>query len=184
MTFSLNLDAIRSAAKQHANPSGDVATAATAATTATKTPQSVASVASVASRQRLETAANDPAHHPPELAQGNAPTPDPARWCWPHSTAMNPAEINTFLARQRLFLSRGASADMAEALADRMVQRDREGDDRGLCLECQHLRGSGPYRCAVPRRADLRQPDLPRVLALTMQRCPAANPIPLTKGQP
>ena len=132
----------------------------------------------------LAKAANDPAHHPPELAQGNAPTPDPARWCWPHSTAMNPAEISTFMARQRLFLSRGASADMAEALADRMVQRDREGDDRGLCLECQHLRGSGPYRCAVPRRADLRQPDLPRVLAFTMQRCPAANPIPLTKGQP
>ncbi len=109
---------------------------------------------------------------------------DPARWCWPNTTAMSPAEINTFLARQRLFLSRGASADMAEALADRMVRRDREGDDRGLCLECQHLRGSGPYRCAVPRRADLRQPDIPRVLALTIQRCPAANPIPLTKGQP
>lgn len=181
MTFSLNLDAIRSAAKQHANPTGYMATLATTATTATKTPQSVATVAS---SQRLETAANDPAHHPPELAQGNAPTPDPARWCWPNTTAMNPAEINTFLARQRLFLSRGASADMAEALADRMVQRDREGDDRGLCLECQNLRGSGPYRCAVPRRADLRQPDIPRVLVLTLQRCPAANPIPLTKGQP
>ena len=102
MVFDLDLDAIRSAAKTHVTTPGDMATAATLATDATPPTQSVAvvatvasrhgmkapskplesvavvaTVAAVASRQRLETAANDPAqnlqkpeveHQPPTLA--------------------------------------------------------------------------------------------------------------------
>ncbi len=53
---------------------------------------------------------------------------DPDRWCWPHSSAMNGAEIDTFMLREAGFKAKGV-AD-AEALADTLVIRDRELDDR------------------------------------------------------
>jgi hypothetical protein len=75
-----------------------------------------------------------------DAAQG----PDPDGWCWPHSTAMNTAEIDIFTARLIHFTSRSVSS--AEELADRLVQRDRGGDDRHLCVECRRCR-PGP-RCS------------------------------------
>lgn len=106
----------------------------------------------------------------PQTPAANAPTTDPDRWAWPHSSAMNGQELDTLMARQALFCQRGASAQDAERLADRLVNRDRDSDDRRLCLECRHLRGEGPYRCGNARAAGVHA-DLARDLVLTLQRC-------------
>lgn len=84
---------------------------------------------------------------PKQLPANDAST-DPDRWCWPHGPAMNTAEIDTFTARLARFTDKGLTLADAEALADGLVQRDREMDDRHLCLECVHLRGStGRWFC-------------------------------------
>lgn len=74
---------------------------------------------------------------------------DPDRWCWPHSSAMNGAEINTFLRRLQQFTGKGLARSDAEALADKLVLRDRESDDRRVCMECKNFSGygAGSWRC-------------------------------------
>ena len=99
-----------------------------------------------------------------------APSTDPDRWAWPHSRAMNGQEIDTLMARQDLFYQRGAAPHDAERLADSLVSRDRDDDDRRLCMECRHLHGAGPYRCGNARAAGLHA-DLARDLVLTLLRC-------------
>ena len=106
----------------------------------------------------------------PETPAANAPTTDPDRWAWPHSSAMNGQELDTLMARQALFCQRGASAQDAERLADSLVIRDRSDDDRHICLECRHLRGAGSYRCGNALAAYVHA-DLARDLVLTLQRC-------------
>lgn len=76
--------------------------------------------------------------------------PDPDRHCWPHTTAMSTGEIERFTERVALFMRRGVHPVEAETLADRLVGRDRDGDDRRLCLECMGLDAKG--RCAPARR--------------------------------
>lgn len=68
-------------------------TVATVATVRPDSPPSVASVATVSVATAQKQAANDPA----------AAMPDLDRWCWPHSAAMNGAEIDTFTARLARF---------------------------------------------------------------------------------
>ena len=114
----------------------------TVATTATVGPESLPSVASVATVSVATAqmqAANDAA----------ATTPDPDRWCWPHSEAMNTGEIDTFTARLARFTDKGLGLDDAETLADKLVKLDREPDDRRLCLECSNLAGhaAGSWGC-------------------------------------
>ena len=76
--------------------------------------------------------------------------PDPDRYCWPHSTAMNTAEIDRFLARVETLHRKGIGLDVAETLGDAMVLRDRDPlDDRRSCIECANLERSG--RCAAAR---------------------------------
>lgn len=106
----------------------------------------------------------------PETPAANSPTTDPDRWAWPHSSAMNGQELDTLMARQDLFCQRGASAQDAERVADKLVDRDRGEDDRRLCLECRHLRGESTYRCGNARAAGL-HPDLARDMVLTLQHC-------------
>ena len=65
---------------------------------------------------------------------------DPDRWCWPNSPAMNGREIGIFSIRLEHFRSLGLDLDSAEKLADRLVIRDRDMDDRIVCFECCHLR--------------------------------------------
>lgn len=60
-------------------------------------------------------------------------------WVW------NETETQTFLLRHNQFLTLGLPDALAEELADKLVARDREGDDRRLCVECRHCR-PGP-RC-------------------------------------
>lgn len=66
----------------------------------------------------------------------------PDAGCWPDSSAMNTEEIGVFTVRLTHFTSRGGAA--AEALAEKLLLRDRDLDDRRLCAECRHCH-------AVPR---------------------------------
>ena len=112
----------------------------------------------------------------PQQPPANEATSDPDRWCWPHGSAMNTAEIDAFMARLARFTDKGLPLVDAEALADGLVQRDREMDDRHLCLECVHLRGGNDrWRCgiAVVAGIGLRAADaqLPSDLTRLPQRC-------------
>jgi len=117
-------------------------------------------------------AANDPAPTPDTLA-----IVDPDRWAWPHSTAMTGSEIDTFTARLARFTDKGLTTDDGEALADKLVTRDREDDDRRLCLECRHLSGYGhtSWRCGNWEAAGvaIRPRDTQLVVDLVqrLQRC-------------
>ena len=103
------------------------------------------------------TAANDP-----------APTP---------ITVMNPRERDTTTARLARFSDKGMTHDDAQLLADKLLIRDRESDDRRLCLECTHLTGYGrtSWRCSNWQRAGVairaRDNQLPVDLVLQLQRC-------------
>ena len=117
----------------------------------------------VAESQKSQQAANDAA-------------PDPDSHCWPHSGAWNTGEIELFNRRAALFVRRGATDTEAEGIADVLVQRDREGDDRHICLERRHLQLSRYWRCGnwqaagvAVRPGDAR---LARDLAMQLQRCP------------
>ncbi|RZI78828.1 MAG: hypothetical protein EOP38_26910 [Rubrivivax sp.] len=176
------------------------ATLATSATDEAPTPPSVATVATVAVATAPKRAVNDPAHvqdfdaeafeeragiaqfdgglSRPDAealaAQGMAFDPD--RQCWPNTNAMNTAEIDTFMARVHLFTVRGLNTTEAERMADPLVRRDREADDRRLCLECSHLRrGAGLWRCGQWQRAGLAVADVPGDVVNMLQRCSAFN---------
>ena len=72
---------------------------------------------------------------------------NPDRYCWPHSIAMSTGEIDLFLVRLEAFIAKGLNEPKAEELADRLVRRDRESDDRRSCFECGHLKGFTHLRC-------------------------------------
>lgn len=97
---------------------------------------------------------------------------DPDRWCWPHGSAMTGREIDAMAERTSLFNRRGLEALEAELLADKLVNRDREADDRRLCLECAYLSGrAGAMRCAQWQRAELGAPGIPSGMTTQLQRC-------------
>ena len=106
-----------------------------------------------------------------------AVTEDPDRWCWPHSSAMNGAEIDTFAVRLHKFTDKGLARNDGEALADKLVLRDREQDDRRVCLECKHFagHGAGSWRCGNWQAAGValrsRDAQLPADLVVQLQRC-------------
>lgn len=85
---------------------------------------------------------------------------------------MTGREIDTMAERTALFNRRGLATLEAELLADKLVTRDREADDRRLCLECAHLsRAGGAMRCAQWQWAGLGAPGIPAGLHLVLQRC-------------
>jgi len=85
---------------------------------------------------------------------------------------MNTAEIDTFMAKVHLFTVRGVNTTEAEGMADALVRRDREADDRRLCLECSHLRRSaGLWRCGQWQRAGLAVADVPGEVVKLLKRC-------------
>lgn len=103
----------------------------------------------------------------------STPAADPGRGCWQHSTAMNGQEIDTLTARLARFTDKGLTLAQAEQAADRLVIRDREGDDRALCLECTHLQGAaGRWRCGNWQAADVARDRLAPELVAMLQRCP------------
>lgn len=52
-------------------------------------------------------------------------------------------EIARFTFRHALFQRRGMPEPQAEALAERLVLRDRDRDDRRCCAECSNLQDDG-----------------------------------------
>ena len=101
----------------------------------------------------------------------NDPTPDPDGWAWPHSQAMTSREIDTFTARLHHFTGRGLAEPDAERLADKLVTRDRESDDRRLCVECAHLRQAGGWRCGQWKQAGIGSAAVSADLVQLLQRC-------------
>ena len=131
-------------------------------------------------------AANDPASTPIAaslaldssiVAAGTLPDLDPDAFFWPHSTAMNGAEIDLFTARLHRFTDKGLTIADGESLADKLVVRDREADDRRFCLECRHLSGvdQASWRCGNWQAAGIalrsRDSQLSADLVLQLQRC-------------
>ena len=122
--------------------------------------------------EKFGEAVNDPAAATPQPAE----MPDPDRWCWPHSSAMIGLEIDTMVERTNLFNQRGLTTLDAELLAYALVGRDRDLDNRRLCMECAHLYGrAGAMRCAQWQRAGLGQPGIPAGLPTLLQHCDGFN---------
>lgn len=85
------------------------------------------------------------------------------------SVSWNDQDIARFLElRTRLLWWRWAEPD-AECMAERLVRRDREQDDRVMCVECCHFR---PGRCGNYRRAGLSSSEVGYDWAVLLQRCP------------
>lgn len=118
---------------------------------------------------------------PPSVKPTTGEPTNPDLWCWPHSSAMNTLEIDTFIVRLEQFTRKGVSLSEAEVLAERLVLRDRGEDDRQLCLECQHLQGDvGRWRCVNAQRAGMAvgtaNAPLPAGLTQQLQRCSGLKP--------
>ena len=111
-----------------------------------------------------------------DLSAANDSAPDPDRWCWPQSEAMIAREIDAFTARVARFTDKGLGLDDADELADKLVKRDRDLDDRRLCLECINLtRTRGAWSCTKWRAAGLGEVRVPSDLMQLLQRCDAFN---------
>jgi hypothetical protein len=78
----------------------------------------------------------------------NDPAPNHDR---PNTTDMKAEEVDRFTARLARFIGKGVTQADAESLGHKLVIRDREQDDRVLCLECSHLQRNG--RCGNWTRA-------------------------------
>lgn len=104
---------------------------------------------------------------------GGAPVVvDVDRWCWPHSDAMSAAELQALALRTERFIRLCIGGGEATLLAGRLVTRDRDGDDRRLCLECSSLGDGG--RCIAAANGRLAGADRRLEPVTTMlQRCPA-----------
>lgn len=141
---------------------------ATPATPATHDPESAGTVATVATVAVAKS---------PDSKAANDPVPDSDRHCWPYSSAMNTGEIDAFTARLARFTGKGLRLADAEPLADKLVMRGRDADDRRLCLECAHLAGraGGSWGCKNWQRAGValraRDAQLPPELVRRLQRC-------------
>jgi hypothetical protein len=97
-----------------------------------------------------------------------------------HAESWNADTIDAFTARRDAILRRGYSADDADDLAERLTLRDREQDDRRMCIECTHLGERGRCLAAAVGRlpgADRRLEPVPIIL----QRCEGFG---LRKGLP
>jgi len=130
-------------------------------------------VSSVSSVPPLHVPANDDdgpcdAAKPARRSGNPYMTPEQGDEC--HEGGWDDAEIEAFMARSARFSAIGR-AD-ADHLAERLTLRDRQADDRRLCVECRELEASG--RCAAARRGTLAGAD--RRLVPTqniLMRCPA-----------
>ncbi len=92
-----------------------------------------------------------------------------------HAGGWNDGEIARFQARVGRLVGRGFAEADAEHLAERLVLRDRNADDRVVCAaDCRHYR---PGRCGNHRAALLDGPDIGAELAALLQRCPGWAPV-------
>ncbi|MGB4061002.1 MAG: hypothetical protein WBK26_12380 [Burkholderiaceae bacterium] len=86
---------------------------------------------------------------PPVRAQPASAAPKPVATGSPPVAEPTEQEAERTSKRLALFAARGVKGDEAQALAQRLLMRDREGDRRGVCAECRQLGGTGPgrWRC-------------------------------------
>lgn len=104
---------------------------------------------------------------PPRRSGNPLMTPEQSEEC--HAGSWGDAEIEAFQRREARFARMGRAAD-AEHLAERLTLRDRQHDDRRICLECAALANN--RRCLVASHgglagADRRLEPVPTIL----QRC-------------
>lgn len=101
---------------------------------------------------------------------------DSDRWCWTNSEAMTGHEIDSFITRIARFTCIGVNQASAEALAVKLLQRDRSSDDRRVCLECKHLVAwRAAWGCGAMKVAGVaihsRNARLPADFVIKLQRC-------------
>lgn len=85
------------------------------------------------------------------------------------AVAWTDADITRFLNRRARLMRWGWAETLAEDLAARLVQRDRDQDERVSCADCSAYR---PGRCGNHRRAGLLSPEVGRDWVALLQRCP------------
>ena len=85
------------------------------------------------------------------------------------AVAWTDADIVAYLGRRARLVRWGWTEANAERLAERLVKRDREQDERVSCTDCRHYR---PGRCGNHRTAGLYSSEVGRDLATLLQRCP------------
>lgn len=99
----------------------------------------------------------------------------PDEYCWPFGLSMNTSEVAKFQINRDSFMVKGLNESEAEILADKIVFRDREIDDRRYCLECAHLQGYTNWRCDNWKIAAIGiAPEgayIPKEFAKLLQRC-------------
>jgi hypothetical protein len=106
-------------------------------------------------------------------AYSETPKPAPTRaWAAPAThtptadinpsllTAATDTEVQRMAERMALFACRGVVVQDAEKLTDKLLVRDREGDDRVACAECHRLVGNAPGRWRCGDRAPILSNDL------------------------
>ncbi len=100
---------------------------------------------------------------------------NPADLFWPKSQGMSASETALLEMRTVIFAKHGMTTVDSERLAFKMTQRDRDLDDRRLCLECLHLHRAGGWRCGNWLRAGVamraKDAQLPGDLVMQLQRC-------------
>jgi hypothetical protein len=108
---------------------------------------------------------------PPERQSANPLlTVDQSDEC--HTPHWSDAELHAFSQRRTRLLRWGCGESEADDLAERMTLRDRQGDDRRMCLECSNLGDTGRCIAAASGRiagADRRVEPVRNIL----QRCEA-----------
>lgn len=102
-----------------------------------------------------------------------------------HTPSWSDAEIRTFQMRHARFMRLDMSDQEADDLAERLTLRDRDNDDRRICLECRELGQSG--RCSAAARGEMtgvdRQMHPPTSLLMRCQSFrPSAHVLQLQKG--
>ena len=144
MNFAIDINALRERAAKRTANSGIAASAAK------RLMNNVSQLAGLATSHDLQPCGVDRAE-------------SLAAVCWTDK------HIDSFLARRDRLLRWGWAESDAERLAERLVLRDRETDDRVSCTECRHYR---PGHCGNYRRAGLYSSEVGRDLAGRLQRCP------------
>ena len=94
-----------------------------------------------------------------------------------HAGGWTDAEIATFTARHVRLLALRFSGGDADDLAERLTLRDRDGDERRLCVECAHYRRG---RCMQAAQSGV-GPEV-GALAVVLQHCPAFGPVGFCRG--
>lgn len=106
---------------------------------------------------------------PPRRCSNSLLTPEQSSEC--HAGGWSGAEIGVFTAMADRFIHMGCSTCESERLAERLILRNRQHDDRRLCLECAHLQGWGRWRCGNWLAANVARDQQANDLVSVLQRC-------------